>query len=62
MRRRRIQDPDNRVASLKPVLDALVARGWLTDDSSVHLELEVKEEVSKVAQTTIRWTVLEERG
>jgi hypothetical protein len=57
-----LQDPDNATASVKPILDAMVGRGWLTDDSSVHLELEVREEVSRVAGTTIKWTVLEERG
>jgi hypothetical protein len=59
VRRRRLQDPDNAVASLKPLLDALVRRGWLADDSGVHLELEVREEVSKVSQTWVKWEVLE---
>lgn len=63
VRRGELQDPDNAVASVKPLLDALRARGWLYDDSGVHLELEVKEEVSSVHQTTVTWNVLQmERG
>jgi Holliday junction resolvase RusA-like endonuclease len=37
------QDIDNMVASVKPILDALVSAGWLRDDSKEWLELEVAE-------------------
>jgi Holliday junction resolvase RusA-like endonuclease len=37
------QDPDNAVASVKPILDALVEAGWLRDDTSEWLVLEVEE-------------------
>lgn len=43
MWRVKLQDPDNRRASVKPVLDALVTRGWLADDNDDHLVLEVLE-------------------
>jgi hypothetical protein len=38
-----LQDPDNRVASIKMVLDALQATGWLCGDSDQWLRLEVEE-------------------
>ena len=41
--RTRLQDPDNAMASLKPLLDALKHRGWLADDSSEYLELTLSE-------------------
>jgi Holliday junction resolvase RusA-like endonuclease len=55
--RKRLQDPDNAVASVKPVLDALVRNGWLVDDSAEYLELHVKEEKSKEQRTVIEWSV-----
>jgi Holliday junction resolvase RusA-like endonuclease len=59
VRRSKRQDQDNAMASIKPVLDALRARGWLLDDSPEHLEVEVREEASRARETWIRWTVLE---
>lgn len=41
--RARRQDPDNAVASVKPVLDAMVKTGWLKDDRHECLELHVEE-------------------
>jgi len=41
--RRRLQDPDNAVASVKGLVDGLVRLGWLRDDSAEWCELEVKE-------------------
>ena len=43
--RKRRLDPDNAVASIKPVLDALTNAGWIRDDSAKWLELEVRQEV-----------------
>jgi len=37
------QDPDNLVASMKPILDALVKCGWLTDDNDAGVVLSVRE-------------------
>ena len=37
--RSRLQDPDNAVASLKPLIDAICKLGWLTDDSEEYLTL-----------------------
>lgn len=34
-------DPDNRLARMKPLIDSLVQMGVLTDDSPAHLELAV---------------------
>jgi len=36
-------DPDNLVASVKPVIDALTRNRLITDDSSEHIELEVRQ-------------------
>lgn len=61
VRRKRLQDPDNAYASCKPVLDALVRRGWLWDDSGRHLELDVREELLPSAdawKTSIKWEVI----
>jgi len=55
MYRKRLQDPDNATASVKPVLDALVAWGWLVDDSNEYVDLTVKEEKAKVQRTEIHW-------
>lgn len=51
------QDPDNAVASVKPLVDALVARGWAVDDSARWLELEVREEIERGRRrrTVIEW-------
>lgn len=57
--RRRPQDPDNAVASLKPILDALVREGWLRDDATAWLELssyEVLEPDRSLERTELLWT------
>jgi len=59
--RRRPQDPDNSIASLKPVLDSLVREGWLRDDAWKWLDLkcsEVPEPRRGLERTEIRWTAL----
>lgn len=43
--RKRRLDPDNAVASLKPVIDALKRAGWIRNDSPKWLELEVSQDV-----------------
>lgn len=55
MVRARLQDPDNRVASVKPLLDALTKAGWLFDDDGEHLELHVEEVKGKTAETVVTW-------
>lgn len=40
---RRLQDPDNLVASLKGVIDSLRRAGWIWDDSGEWLRLEARE-------------------
>lgn len=53
--RKGVQDPDNAVASCKYLVDALVRRGWLPDDTTEWLELEVREKkVRKNTRTHIR--------
>src|SRR5262245_29594207 len=56
--RRKLQDPDNAVASVKPVLDALKRRGWLFDDAGAWLRLEVEEMAAAVDRTVINWKLL----
>jgi hypothetical protein len=51
----RLQDPDNRASSVKPLLDALVKAGWLYDDDGKHLELSVTEVKGKVPETVVTW-------
>ena len=53
--RKRLQDPDNQVASVKPLVDALRARGWLYDDSAEHVELTVWEQKSVNPETLVSW-------
>jgi hypothetical protein len=55
--RRHRQDPDNAYASVKNLLDALVHEGWLEDDSSdcLSLEVEEREEPRKADEKTVVW-------
>lgn len=55
--RSRLQDPDNRVASVKPLIDALKRRGWIRDDSEEFLELTVLEWKCrrKEERTEVHW-------
>jgi hypothetical protein len=55
--RRHRQDPDNAYASMKNLLDALVLEGWLEDDSSdlLGLEVEEREEPRKANEKTVVW-------
>lgn len=46
-------DPDNLVASIKPVLDALRHTHILEDDSPAHIELSVTQSRGKPAMTRI---------
>lgn len=61
MNRSRLQDPDNRVSSLKPLIDALRRTGWLYDDSEHWLELHVFETKCKRGDeaTWIVWDRIE---
>lgn len=45
--RARRQDPDNAVASCKPLIDALKRCYWLVDDSSRWIDLQVSERLAK---------------
>ena len=55
-----LQDPDNAVASCKYLLDALVARGWMVDDSKQWLDSDVEEVIDrKNPRTVIDWAVVE---
>ncbi|MGW8179453.1 MAG: hypothetical protein ACWGQW_11945 [bacterium] len=60
LHRKKLQDPDNAVGSVKPVLDALKRNGWLVDDSPEYLELIVREEKSKEQRTVIEWEANDE--
>ena len=51
--RRRRLDPDNLVASCKPILDALVAWGLIRDDSEKYCHLEVRQTTGIYAETSI---------
>ena len=58
--RKALQDPDNAVASCKYLVDALVARGWLVDDSEEWMDLKVEEKIDrKNTRTEIRWEASE---
>jgi len=57
--RARLQDPDNAVGSVKPLVDALTRLGWMVDDSVEWLTLEVNERVDRKAQRTeVYWEAL----
>jgi hypothetical protein len=60
--RKRLQDPDNAVASVKPVVDALVRNGWLVDDSPEYLDLKVVEMKAKEPRTEILWSASNGQG
>lgn len=53
----RLQDPDNAVASLKPVIDALNRHGWMVDDDCAGVDLGARQEKCKKAdeRTEITW-------
>jgi hypothetical protein len=56
--RAKLQDPDNSKGSVKPLVDALKAGGWMRDDSREWLDLEVEERVErekKLRRTEIYW-------
>jgi len=56
------QDPDNAVASLKPLLDALKQHGWLVDDSETWLEFTLTEHITRARgarRTVITWEALD---
>jgi hypothetical protein len=59
--RKRCQDPDNAVASVKQLVDALRSRGWIYDDDETHLRLAVIECLAPQQKTNVRWGVLEEQ-
>ncbi|MGB1582913.1 MAG: hypothetical protein ACPHCI_03910 [Solirubrobacterales bacterium] len=48
-----LSDADNRYARCKVPLDALVARGWICDDSPKHIDLLVREEVTGERAATL---------
>ena len=51
--RRRMLDPDNLVASVKPILDALVKWELIEDDDAEHIELQVTQAKGKEKITII---------
>jgi len=57
--RSRLQDPDNAVASLKPIIDAICKLGWLTDDSEEYLTLVSKQEKCsrQEERTEVTWLI-----
>jgi len=58
-RKIKAQDPDNRVGSVKHLVDAINRCGWLVDDSDEWLDLAVAEKVDGVGGlTTVYWTPL----
>lgn len=53
------QDPDNAVGSVKPLIDSMVRLGWLQNDTTEFLELEVREEIDRKNQRTlVEWRVI----
>jgi len=61
-RRRRQEDYDNYVASLKPVIDAITRAGWLVDDSRIWVDVNYEpEETLKGGdpRVVVRWEALE---
>ena len=56
--RKRRQDHDNARDSVKNLVDALSALGWLHNDSPKWLDLEVTEELGKPERTEVEWEVL----
>ena len=55
--RKALQDPDNAVASCKYLIDAMNRLGWMVDDSSDWLDLEISERIDrKHTRTEIHWT------
>ena len=57
--RGKLQDPDNAVGSVKPLVDALKRLGWLVDDTLEYLDLEVVELVDRKNQRTeVHWEAL----
>lgn len=59
--RHRIQDPDNRVASLKNLIDALKEMRFLVDDNDKWLVLNLPQEIkSKIEETVVEFKVIKE--
>lgn len=60
--RKRRLDPDAKVASVKPILDAMVELGWLKDDSERWLELNVIQELARKTppRVEIEWERIED--
>jgi len=53
------QDKDNRYGSVKHLVDALTSVGWLVDDSTYWLDLEVEEVVDRKNQRTqVTWSII----
>ena len=57
--RNRLQDPDNAIASLKPLIDAIKCAGWLVDDDCARLVLKAQQvKCTKVEQRTeVKWRI-----
>lgn len=51
--RKRKMDPDNLVASCKPILDALVHCGLIKDDKSECIDLECTQDIGREPKTII---------
>lgn len=57
--RNRLQDPDNAVASLKPLIDAINRADWLADDDCHGLCLETAQVQvpKKEERTEVEWKI-----
>jgi hypothetical protein len=51
-------DPDNLRGGAKPILDALVAHGWLKGDSPAHLDLDVVQRHPTPTAGDRPWTIV----
>lgn len=57
--RPRLHDPDNLVASVKPIVDAFRRHGWCYDDRPAYLDLEVRQVKAprKDQKTEVLWSL-----
>ena len=59
--RERLQDPENKVGCVKPLIDARVKTEWLVDDSPKWLDLVVEEQIDRKQQrTVVEWSVVDD--
>ena len=53
LHRKRLLDPDNATASVKPIVDAMCRTGLIVDDSEKYIHLEVVQVTDKPEKTVI---------